>query len=113
MTTGDSAAASVAADARDPIEIVDGEFAAQFDALYAPTWGDGAIPARYKELAGVSLSVVVRCTPCLVWHTKSALLHGATRQQVIEALRIGLLSGGSAGIPTAREGYRLLIDTPQ
>ena len=86
----------------------DAEFAAGFEKLYSQTWGEGAIPAKYKELNGVSLSVVIRCEGCLLYHIKTVAKIGATGKEVIEAMRIGLLSGGSITIPTVRVGYKLL-----
>ena len=88
----------------------DAEFAAGFERLYSQTWGEGAIPAKYKELSGVSLSVVTRCEPCLSYHIKMATEAGANAKEVVEAMRIGLLSGGSVTIPTVRSGYRALQD---
>ena len=100
-------------DTATPIEIDlldanDADFVAGFDKLYEKTWGEGAIPAKYKELIGVTLSVVIRCEPCLAYHVKMALAAEATKAEFVEAMRIGILSAGSATIPTARYGYRVL-----
>ena len=92
----------------DLLDANDADFAAGFDKLYTQTWGEGAIPAKYKELTGVALSVVIRCEPCLSYHIKRALAAKATRAEFVEAIRIGILSAGSATIPTARHGYREL-----
>src|SRR6266498_2461936 len=92
----------------DLLQANDAEFAAGFDRLYDQTWGEGAIPAKYKELTGVALSVVIRCEPCLAYHIKRALATKATKAELVEAIRIGILSAGSATIPTARHGYRVL-----
>jgi AhpD family alkylhydroperoxidase len=92
----------------DLLEASDAEFVAGFDALYARTWGEGAIPAKYKELTGVTLSVVIRCEPCLSYHIKKALAAKATPAEFVEAIRIGILSAGSATVPTARHGYKVL-----
>ena len=86
----------------------DADFAAGFDRLYSQTWGEGSIPRKYKELSGASLSVVTRCEVCLIYHLKTAAKAGATGQEAIEAMRIGLLSGGSIAIPTVRAGYKAL-----
>jgi len=96
--------------ARDPLEVNDADFAAQFDAVYASTWGAGAIPAKYKELTGVSISVVTRCEPCLAHHLRMAHGQKATKDEFVEAIRLGLLTGGSITIPTARYGYKVLQD---
>src|SRR5438105_14496648 len=92
----------------DPLQLNDADFVAAFDKLYAQTWGKGAIPPKYKELTGVTLSVVIRCEPCLSYHIKMALAEKATKGEFVEAIRIGILSAGSATIPTARHGYRVL-----
>jgi len=92
----------------DLLQANDAEFAAGFDRLYAQTWGDGAIPAKYKELTGVTLSVVIRCAPCLAYHIRMALAEKATKPEFVDAIRLGILSAGSASIPTARYGYRVL-----
>ena len=88
----------------------DAEFVAGFDKLYSQTWGDGAIPQKYKELSGVTLSVVTRCEGCLTHHVRMAAKAGATGKEAIEAMRIGLLSGGSITIPTVRVGYKALLE---
>jgi AhpD family alkylhydroperoxidase len=92
----------------DLLDANDADFVAGFDKLYTQTWGEGAIPAKYKELTGVALSVVIRCEPCLSYHIKRALAAKATKAEFVEAIRIGILSAGSATIPTARHGYRVL-----
>ncbi|GAB3411884.1 carboxymuconolactone decarboxylase family protein [Massilia agilis] len=83
----------------------DPAFTAQFRDMYATTWGEGAIPKKYKELSGVSISVVERCETCLRFHVRNAKNAGASGKEVIEALRIGLLTGGSITLPTVRVGY--------
>jgi AhpD family alkylhydroperoxidase len=96
--------------APDPIEVNDADFAGKFDALYGNTWGTGAIPAKYNELTGVSISVVTRCEPCLAHHLRMAHGQKATKEEFVEAIRLGLLTGGSITIPTARYGYKVLQD---
>ena len=84
------------------------EFADGYMAQRERILRDGAIPAKYKELMGVALSVVIRCEPCLSYHIKRALTAQATKAEFVEAIRIGILSAGSATMPTARHGYRVL-----
>ena len=92
----------------DLLEANDADFIAGFDKLYTQTWSEGAIPAKYKELTGVTLSVVIRCEPCLGYHIKMALAEKATKPEFVDAIRLGILSAGSATIPTARYGYGVL-----
>jgi AhpD family alkylhydroperoxidase len=94
----------------DPIETNDPEYSAKFDSLYEKTWGGGAIPEKYKQLTGVSISIVERCDTCLGWHIKQAVRLGAKKDELVEAIRLGLLTGGSITIPTVRRAYELLDD---
>lgn len=97
--------------ARAPVDLLareDAEFAAAFGKLYEQTWGPGELSAKTKELCGVALSVVTRCEPCLAHHLTMAAKAGATGREAIEAMRIGLLSGGSITLPTVRAGYARL-----
>jgi len=99
-----------AAEPVDPLEANDAAFVEGFDKLYAQTWGSGAIPAKYKELTGVTISIMNRCDPCLAYHLRMALAQKATKDEFVEAIRLAILSGGSVVIPTARYGYRVLRD---
>src|SRR5438093_6935439 len=63
----------------DPIEANDPEYSGNFDALYQKTWGGGAIPEKYKQLAGISISIVERCETCLRWHMKQAVRLGGQK----------------------------------
>lgn len=99
---------SAAPEPVDLLEVSDPEFIAAFDKLYSLTWGKAAIPAKYKELTGVTLSIANRCDPCLVYHIRMALAAGATREEFVESIRLAILSSGSITIPTARYAYGLL-----
>lgn len=92
----------------DPIEANDPQFVGGFDALYQKTWGPGAIPEKYKQLAGISISVIEKCDTCLGWHIKEAIRLGAGKPELVEALRLGLLTGGSITIPTVRKAYEII-----
>ena len=94
---------------QDPIVINDPAFMATFSTQYKAAFGEGgAIPAKYRQLSGVSLSVVVKCEECIKYHVQAAIKLGATRQEIVEALRIGLLTGGSAGMPAMGAAYPLM-----
>jgi len=99
------AAAATAAPATDPITANDPDFMATFSNQYHTTFGDGAVPAKYKDLAGAVLSVAVKCEECLTFHIKAAIKHGATRAEIVEMLRVALVAGGSAGLPTMGAAY--------
>lgn len=103
------AAETKAAPPQDPIVVNDPAFMATFSAQYKAAFGEGgAIPAKYRQLSGVSLSVVVKCEECIKYHVQAAIKLGATRQEIVEALRIGLLTGGSAGMPAMGAAYPVM-----
>ncbi|MCG2585612.1 carboxymuconolactone decarboxylase family protein [Massilia sp. TS11] len=93
----------------DPMRKVDPSFTEDFHKMYVTTWGEGAIPKKYKELTGASISVVERCEPCLRFHLRNAKSAGASVKEMMEALRIGLLTGGSITLPTVRTGYEEIL----
>ena len=92
-------------DSKDPIVTNDPAFMAVFNQQYKAAFGEGAVPAKYKQLSGATLSVVVKCEECLKYHVQMAIKLGATRQEIVESLRVGLLTGGSAGMPTMGVAY--------
>jgi pyruvate dehydrogenase E2 component (dihydrolipoamide acetyltransferase) len=101
---------ALAADAppSDPFKATDPDFAAAYVPLYLKTWGPGKIPAKYKQLTGISLSLVKQCDDCLDSHIHQAVALGATKGEILEAMRIGLMTGGSVALPTLLKGYALL-----
>jgi AhpD family alkylhydroperoxidase len=49
-------------------------------------FADGALPAKTKQLIAVAAAHVTQCPYCIRGHTKSALRHGATREEIMEAI---------------------------
>lgn len=92
-------------------------FFEQFGQLDEAVYASEAIPKRYKELTGVSISVLTRCDDCVVYHIQGALAAGADSSQLIEAIKLGVVGGGSITYPTARYAFAVLealdqLDTP-
>ena len=46
----------------------------------------GVIPLKYKELMAVAVALTTQCPYCIRGHTKAALRHGATREELMEAI---------------------------
>lgn len=96
--------------AEDPITANDRPFMTEFEKQYGIAFGDGAVPAKYKDLSAAVLSVAVKCEGCLKFHIHEAIKHGANRAEIVELLRVALIAGGSAGIPTMRVAYQIMDD---
>jgi len=79
-----------------------------FRDLHTASLGDGALPARVKELMALAISVVEQCDGCIAHHAKSAARLGASPDEVAEAIAVALLmAGGPATVygPRAWAAY--------
>lgn len=83
-----------------------GEFGALDDKVYA----DGAIDKKHKELMGLAISVATRCDECILYHIGGCLEAGAGREEIIEAVKIGVIGGGSITYPNARFAFEMLAE---
>jgi AhpD family alkylhydroperoxidase len=72
------------------------------------TYSDGNLEKKYKELTAVGISVVINCESCMEWHIKQALDAGATREQVIESIEVGIEMGGGPATVSARFAMKVL-----
>lgn len=68
--------------------------------------GDGAVPAKYKELIAVGISAYSRCEYCIVGHVRNALQAGCTRQEILEAATVATAFGGG---PTMAYSSAILV----
>lgn len=84
------------------------EFFSVFGTLDDVVYADGAIPKKYKELTGLSISVLTSCEECVSYHIQGCLAAGADKTQIIEAIKIGVIGGGSITYPTARYAFSVL-----
>ncbi|UUP18312.1 carboxymuconolactone decarboxylase family protein [Nitratireductor thuwali] len=48
--------------------------------------GEGALDPKTKELVGLAVAAQVPCDYCVYYHTKAANAHGATEEEIKEAL---------------------------
>jgi len=70
--------------------------------MEAAAYTDGALAKKYKELIAVGISVVTDCESCMQWHIEQAVKAGADRQEVLEAIEIGMEMGGGRATVSAR-----------
>ncbi len=85
-------------------------FFRQFGELDDDVYADGAIPKKYKELTGLSISVLTRCEECILYHLQGCLDSGANKKEIMEAIKIGVIGGGSITYPSARYAIKLFGD---
>ena len=69
------------------------------------SFAEGALDVKTKELLGLVSSLVLRCDDCVKYHLESSYKEGLNRKQVVEALSIGTLVGGTIVIPHLRRAF--------
>ena len=68
-------------------------------------YAEGALDVKTKELLGLVASVVLRCDDCVKYHLETSYKIGLTKEEVVEALSIATLVGGTIVIPHLRRAY--------
>jgi AhpD family alkylhydroperoxidase len=63
----------------------------------------GALDAKTKELIAFAISVAVRCDACIAFHAKAARKHGASREEVAEALGMAVYMGAGPSVMYAAQ----------
>jgi AhpD family alkylhydroperoxidase len=54
--------------------------------------------AKTRELIALAVAVTVRCDGCIAVHTEAALRHGATREEIAEALGVAVAVNAGAAL---------------
>jgi AhpD family alkylhydroperoxidase len=80
----------------------------RFYNLDEAAYRDGALPGRTKELCGLVASLVLRCDDCVDYHLVQCLKAGWSDDEVVDALNVGLIVGGSIVIPHLRHAVATL-----
>lgn len=65
----------------------------------------GALDVKTKELLGLVASAVLRCDDCIKYHLETSYKEGLSKEEVMEALSIATLVGGTIVIPHLRRAY--------
>ena len=77
----------------------------RFFALDHEAYEPGALAAKTKELLGLVASTVLRCDDCITYHLVRCGEAGWKREEVIDALNVALIVGGSIAIPHVRRAF--------
>jgi AhpD family alkylhydroperoxidase len=68
-----------------------------FARLHKKAVEEGALSSKTKELMALAISIAVHCEGCIVYHVHDAITAGATRQELLETLGVGLMMSGGPG----------------
>src|SRR3954452_4653057 len=68
-----------------------------FKAFSQSVFAEGALPAKTKQLIAVAVAHVTQCPYCIRGHTDGALKHGATAEEIMEAIWVAaeMRAGGA------------------
>ena len=71
-------------------------------------YGKGAIPKKYKELMGVVVSIISKCEECIAYHLQNCKEAECSKKEIIEAVKIAVIGGGSVTFPWARKTIKMV-----
>jgi AhpD family alkylhydroperoxidase len=72
------------------------------------TFADRELNKLQKELIAIGISVVINCESCMEWHIKQAMDSGASENEIIEAIEVGIEMGGGPATVSARFAMNVL-----
>jgi ribonuclease HI len=85
----------------------------RFFALDHQAYEEGALGTKTKELLGLVASAVLRCDDCITYHVVRCAEEGWTRAEIVDALNVALIVGGSITIPHVRRAFARMREIPQ
>ena len=68
-----------------------------FARLHKKSVEEGALSSKVKEMMALAVSISVGCEGCIAYHVHDAIVAGATRQELMETIGVGILMGGGPG----------------
>lgn len=68
-----------------------------FARLHKKAMADGVFSVKIKEMMALAISIVVGCEGCIAYHVHDAIQAGATRQELLETIAVGVMMGGGPG----------------
>ena len=74
---------------------------------------EGHLPVKTKELLGLGNSLVLRCDDCVKYHLQTCYKLGISKEEVIEAMSISLVIGGTIVIPHLRRAVEFWDELSQ
>jgi AhpD family alkylhydroperoxidase len=84
----------------------------RFFALDSSTYRDltaqGGLDEKTKELLGLVASTVLRCNDCIAYHCDRCCEVGWTKSELLDALNVALVVGGSITIPHIRTVWEVV-----
>lgn len=68
-------------------------------------YADGEVPGKYKVLAALTLSIAIRCEPCIRAYVALAIEKATTQKELLEFLEVAMTMQGCPGEEWALKAY--------
>ena len=83
-------------------------FFALDSAAYRDQTASGGLDGKTKELLGLVASTVLRCNDCIAYHCDRCVAVGWKKSELLDALNVALVVGGSITIPHIRTVWEVV-----
>ncbi|MEQ1651494.1 MAG: carboxymuconolactone decarboxylase family protein [Hyphomicrobium sp.] len=87
-----------------------------FSAMAQSALAPKALDTKTKELIALAIGVATRCDDCIAFHSKAAVEHGATDEEVFETLAMTVYMGAGPSVMYAAhalQAYRQFAELKQ
>jgi len=92
----------------ETLEELDPEFLHKYRRCDHKILTDGALPAKTKVLMALAVVASKQCESCTMAQMKSALNHGATKEEIMETMDVIFMTSGAPAVAACREALKLL-----
>ncbi|WGI17939.1 carboxymuconolactone decarboxylase family protein [Methanonatronarchaeum sp. AMET-Sl] len=90
------------------IEDVDPENLQRYNMCNKRLLEDGALSAKTKDLISLAVVASQQCEPCTKVRMKSALNHGATKEEIMELMEVIFITAGAPAVAACKDALKLL-----
>ena len=79
-----------------------------FTRMESAAFSDGALGKKEKEFIAIGISVRIDCESCMQWHIEQAVQAGASYEEILEAVEVGMEMGGGPATVSARFALQVM-----
>ena len=79
-----------------------------FAAFHQAALSEGALDKKTKELICVAVGITSRCQGCIAYHVRGAILAGASREEVLDAIGVAMFMGVGPAMIYATKAHEAL-----
>jgi len=79
-----------------------------YQALERTAFADGALSTKIKELMAIGISIQAGCEPAIQKHIQRAAELGASFEESVEAVEVGIAMGGGTAVAFAHFAFHAL-----